>query len=207
MNKWILDQIIAHNTLKAFADACGVSERIIAAIRDGKKPTATITTRIAVNLDRPIDEVEKGLGVSYPNGGLRVLVERSGLSQAQLGERMGLGQRSISPILSGSRRMPAPRVGDWAEALGVSGAEILEGLTAESMPKPRKAKPAPVDQTELIAVIQSAIDNGQTVETVANEIGISPSTVALWLTGGRRMSTQSAGKVQAWKEAQDVSLS
>lgn len=59
---------------------------------------------------------------------LRSMREAAGLTQAQLGERLGLGQTSISNIEVGRQGIDARNLAGWLDSLGANSEQRLEAL-------------------------------------------------------------------------------
>ena len=80
-----------------------------------------------------------------------------GLTQAQLGETLGLDQTAVASYEIGRRRVPLSLLAPLAKALGVSVAELVEdakgpgkrGPAAQAPAPARSSNPAPASQAEV----------------------------------------------------------
>ena len=74
--------------------------------------------------------------------------KREGLTQAQLGEMLGISQQVVADYETGSRHIPAWRLVCAADALGVGVAELV----GHDERRPRKRGPTPKIQKQLEAI-------------------------------------------------------
>lgn len=77
------------------------------------------------------------------------LRKEQGLTQAQLGESLGISQQQVASFEVGRRRVPASMLSAFAKALAVSVEELLG-----DQPKPAKRGPAPKLQRQMERISQ-----------------------------------------------------
>jgi transcriptional regulator with XRE-family HTH domain len=77
------------------------------------------------------------------------LRKEQGLTQAQLGESLGISQQQVASFEVGRRRVPASMLSAFAKALAVSVEELLG-----DEPKPAKRGPAPKLQRQMERISQ-----------------------------------------------------
>lgn len=127
--------------------------------------------RIAIAAEKPTFNIEDTIGniarkASGPCGPLASFIAQSGMTQKEFSESIGMCSTALSRVLAGKRR-PTKRC-----------AKIIEDATSGAVPVSAWSfKPPKSQDPKITLAVRSAFIRGDAVDQIANEVGVSVSTV------------------------------
>lgn len=128
--------------------------------------------RIAIAAEKPSFNIEDAIGniarkASGPCGPLASFIAQSGMTQKEFAESIGICFTALSRILDGKRR-PTKRC-----------AKLIEELSSGAVPVSMWSFKTPKSQDpSIISAVRSAFIRGDDLSEIANQAGVSVSTVS-----------------------------